>query len=56
MLSPHCSHARGGRQALDRHSGCDLSVPMCFCGKAELLPSSVALGREVCGACRYVSP
>lgn len=47
MLAHHHSHAGGGGQALDHHGGCDLSVPMCFCGKAELLPPSAALGRVV---------
>lgn len=45
MLSPHCSHAEGGRQDLYHCGGCDLSVPTCFCGKGPVPPA--ALGREV---------
>lgn len=29
MLSPYCSHAGDGRQALYHRDGCDLSVPTC---------------------------
>lgn len=47
MLSHHCSHAGGGRQALYHLVGVTCLSPHVFVGKVSSCPTPAALRREV---------